>query len=86
MINSRILKMTETQTSNNINTSPKLETQIPPLGGGGAENSIYISDKAKIKVLDLMKESGVADDDAYFLRVGVVGGCLLYTSPSPRDS
>ena len=38
------------------------------------DNSIYISDKAKQKVLNLMQESGVADDASYFLRVGVVGG------------
>ena len=37
-------------------------------------NAIYISDKAKLKVLNLMAESGVADDETYFLRVGVVGG------------
>ena len=37
-------------------------------------NAIYISDKAKLKVLNLMAESGVADDEKYFLRVGVVGG------------
>jgi len=46
--------------------------QTPPLGGGGA--SIYISDKAKTKVLKLMEEAGVAGDDSHFLRVGVVGG------------
>jgi iron-sulfur cluster assembly protein len=38
------------------------------------ENSIYISDKAKLKVLQLMKEAGVEGDASYFLRVGVVGG------------
>ncbi len=38
------------------------------------ENSIYISEKAKAKVLQLMKEAGIADDPSYFLRVGVVGG------------
>ena len=38
------------------------------------ENSIYISDKAKTKVEQLMKEAGVAGDSSYFLRVGVVGG------------
>ncbi len=38
------------------------------------ENSIYISDKAKEKVLQLMKEAGVHEDPSYFLRVGVVGG------------
>jgi iron-sulfur cluster assembly protein len=39
-----------------------------------AENSIYITDKAKERVLQLMKEAGVADDPSYFVRVGVVGG------------
>ncbi|MBX2935342.1 MAG: iron-sulfur cluster assembly accessory protein [Ferruginibacter sp.] len=38
------------------------------------DNSIYISDKAKTKVLQLMEEAGVAKDDTQFLRVGVVGG------------
>ena len=38
------------------------------------ENSIYISDKAKSKVAQLMQEAGIADDPSYFLRVGVVGG------------
>jgi iron-sulfur cluster assembly protein len=38
------------------------------------ENSIYVSDKAKSKVVKLMEEAGVANDDSYFLRVGVVGG------------
>ncbi len=37
-------------------------------------NAIYISDKAKAKVQNLMSESGVGDDENYFLRVGVVGG------------
>jgi iron-sulfur cluster assembly protein len=38
------------------------------------ENSIFISDKAKAKVINLMTDAGVADDPSYFLRVGVVGG------------
>ena len=38
------------------------------------ENSIYISDKAKEKVIYLMKEAGIENDPTYFLRVGVVGG------------
>lgn len=38
------------------------------------DNSIYISDKAKAKVQQLMADAGVVGDDAYFLRVGVVGG------------
>jgi iron-sulfur cluster assembly protein len=37
-------------------------------------NSIYISDKAKAKVEQLMAEAGVGAADDYFLRVGVVGG------------
>ena len=37
-------------------------------------NSIYISDKAKAKVEQLMAEAGVGVADDYFLRVGVVGG------------
>lgn len=38
------------------------------------ENSIYISDKAKAKVLQLMDEAGIATGGDHFLRVGVVGG------------
>lgn len=38
------------------------------------ENSIYVSEKAKKKVLQLMEEAGVGGDETYFLRVGVVGG------------
>jgi len=38
------------------------------------ENGIYLSDKAKEKVIQLMGEAGVANDPSYFLRVGVAGG------------
>ena len=38
------------------------------------DNAIYVSDKAKAKVLQLMEEGGFANDPAYFLRVSVVGG------------
>jgi iron-sulfur cluster assembly protein len=38
------------------------------------ENSIYISDKAKAKVQQLMNDAGIANNPSYFLRVGVVGG------------
>ena len=38
------------------------------------ENSVYVSDKAKSKVIKLMEESGVYGDPGYFLRVSVVGG------------
>jgi iron-sulfur cluster assembly protein len=37
-------------------------------------NSIYVSDKAKTKVLELMKTAGLEEEGSYFLRVGVVGG------------
>ncbi len=38
------------------------------------DNSIYVSDKAKAKMQQLMQEAGIADDPSYFVRVGVVGG------------
>ena len=38
------------------------------------ENSIYISDKARMKVEQLMQDAWISGDPSYFLRVGVVGG------------
>ncbi len=38
------------------------------------DNAIYVSNKAKAKVVKLREDAGVADDPSYFLRVGVVGG------------
>ncbi len=38
------------------------------------DNAIYVSDKAKAKVVKLMEDAGIAGDTSYFLRVGVVGG------------
>jgi len=38
------------------------------------ENGIYISEKARQKILQLMGDAGIANDGSYFLRVGVVGG------------
>ncbi len=38
------------------------------------DNSIFISDKARSKVSQLMQDAGVGDKPDYFLRVGVVGG------------
>ncbi len=35
---------------------------------------IYVSDKAKEKVMSLMQQASVAGDESYFLRVSVVGG------------
>jgi iron-sulfur cluster assembly protein len=37
-------------------------------------NAIYISDKAKEKIRQLMMDAGVDQDPSYFVRVGVVGG------------
>jgi iron-sulfur cluster assembly protein len=38
-----------------------------------SENSIYVTEKAKEKVFQLMQEQGI-NDPSYFLRVSVVGG------------
>ncbi|RZJ24444.1 MAG: iron-sulfur cluster assembly accessory protein [Flavobacterium sp.] len=38
------------------------------------ENGIYVSEKAKEKVLQLLAEKGAGGDSSYFLRVSVVGG------------
>ena len=38
------------------------------------ENAIYVSDKAKAKVAQLLADAGVGHDPSYFLRVSVVGG------------
>ncbi len=48
---------------------PPVAEQPKPL-----ENAIYISDKAKAKVINLMQDAGLGEDKSYFLRVGVVGG------------
>ncbi len=41
---------------------------------GTLDNAIYVSDKAKERVLSLMAEKNQTIEDGYFLRVGVVGG------------
>ena len=38
------------------------------------DNAIFISDKAKSKVISLMTDAGIANDPSYFLRISVVGG------------
>ncbi len=40
----------------------------------GTDNAIYVSDKAKTKIQQLMSDAGIANNPAYFIRVGVVGG------------
>lgn len=38
------------------------------------DNSIYISDAARVKVAQLLAEAGTGNDPSYFVRVSVVGG------------
>ncbi|HTD94313.1 MAG TPA: iron-sulfur cluster assembly accessory protein [Chitinophagaceae bacterium] len=38
------------------------------------ENAIYVSDKAKAKVKELLAQADTGNDPSYFLRVSVVGG------------
>jgi iron-sulfur cluster assembly protein len=38
------------------------------------ENAIYITDKARERILQLLHEAGHGGDPSYFVRVGVVGG------------
>ncbi|HYK43537.1 MAG TPA: iron-sulfur cluster assembly accessory protein [Parafilimonas sp.] len=38
------------------------------------EENITASERAQIKIAELMKQAGVAEDPSYFLRVSVVGG------------
>ena len=49
--------------------------KVPPQEGfREVSNAIFISDKAKSKVISLMTDAGVINDPSYFLRVSVVGG------------
>ena len=38
------------------------------------DNAIYVSDKAKVKILQILADKSAASDASYFLRVSVVGG------------
>ena len=49
-------------------------SKAPLKDGFGEANAIYVSEKAKAKVHQLMQDAGIADDPSYFLRVSVVGG------------
>ena len=60
--------MTSTANSNDVQTKPTAFT------GGGLDGAVLISDKAKLKVTQLMDDAGISSDPDYFLRVGVVGG------------
>ncbi len=49
--------------------------KAPSNGGGLTEaNSIYVSDKAKAKITQILADLGNGNDSSYFLRVSVVGG------------
>ena len=39
-----------------------------------AENALFVSDKAKQRIQQLLSEGEMANDPSYFLRVSVVGG------------
>jgi iron-sulfur cluster assembly protein len=58
----------------NISENDTLTAPAPSMGSVALDNAIYISDKAKAKVITLMKDAGLGEDPSYFLRVGVVGG------------
>jgi len=38
------------------------------------ENAIYVSDKAKAKIIQILADKSVGNNASYFLRVSVVGG------------
>lgn len=38
------------------------------------ENGVYVSEKARTRIKELLAEAGRADNPSYFLRVSVVGG------------
>ena len=38
------------------------------------ENAIYVSDKAKVKIIQILADLGNGNDPSHFLRVSVVGG------------
>jgi iron-sulfur cluster assembly protein len=58
----------------NISDNNAVAEAAPLVAPMALDNAIYISDKAKAKVITLMKDAGLAEDPSYFLRVGVVGG------------
>ena len=56
--------------SNNIESSKTVTN-----GGHLAEaNSIYVSDKAKARIIQILSDLGNGNDSSWFLRVSVVGG------------
>ena len=72
---------------------------LPRIWGQAAENLVLVSVPAFVFMGVMMERSGVAEDLLYCvqvllkkvpgalaLAVTIMGTCLLYTSPSPRDS
>ena len=59
--------------SNNLND---IESSKAPSNGGGLgeANAIYVSDKAKDKINQILADLGNGNDPSHFLRVSVVGG------------
>ena len=68
----KVLKMNSN--GSNISDNNAVAEAAPLVAPMALDNAIYISDKAKEKVITLMKDAGLAEDPSYFLRVGVVGG------------
>ena len=52
----------------NISDNDTLTAAAPSMGSVALDNAIYISDKAKEKVITLMKDAGLGEDSSYFLR------------------
>ena len=42
------------------------ETLTTPVASTEMANTIYVSDKARVKVLQLLADAGVSDDPSYF--------------------
>ena len=73
-MNSNVSNIIDNATFAASSINSPLEGREEALGNVMLDNAIYISDKAKSKVINLMKDAGLDNDPAYFLRVGVVGG------------
>ena len=55
------------------NNSAIAESKAPPKEGFGEANAIYISDKAKTKVVNLMKDAGLENEPSYFEMTFYIG-------------
>jgi iron-sulfur cluster assembly protein len=57
-----------------VSTNTDSDKASPAGASLGDANGIYVSDKAKVKIAEILAEKGVSNGPAYFLRVSVVGG------------